>query len=396
MATTLNRGGLAAPSYNAAMRPPATRPVLPPARAGTRGFPSSHPGGGGGGGGMGGFGGGGGGGLLGGDGRPMMPGQQQQPGGAGAQGPNPSWDPENLLGAPTRGLITKSLVKQRAAKDKEFAKAVERVSSDEQKAAMLRRASREPPAAGDAPALVEFFLDTVAEDMEYEVARCRPLCTPGFFRELDAMLGQARFGGGGGGGGGALLDASSAADLAAAAAAPGFGEPDADRVAELETLRTYLEAAVEAVDAAVRATATAADRMRALLEAKDKRAAILALAEANQIDRALVDLLQTSADAAREAGQEGAAAFMEKVRGAVGKYLIAGAPAGMMPAVPAALQQPATGRDGAQAAPGGSGLLIAGGAGGGGGGGDSSSAAGQQQQQQQQAPSGGGGGGLIL
>ena len=34
--------------------------------------------------------------------------------------------------------------------------------------------------------------------------------------------------------------------------------PDEDRVAELETLRTYLEEAVEAVDRAVRATSTAA------------------------------------------------------------------------------------------------------------------------------------------
>lgn len=334
---TSNRGGLAAPSYTNTRI--SARSILPAARAGTRGFPSSHPAGGGGGfpGGGGGFpgmGGGGGGGLIGSDGRPM--GQPGMPPGGGA----PSWDPEGILGAPQRGLISKSLVKQRVARDKEFAKAVERVASDEQKAAMLRRTSRNPPEAGQHPELVEFFLDTPAEDMEFEVARCRPLCTQEFFRDLDAMLGEARFG-----------NAANQID----------GEPDEDRVAELETLRTYLEEAVEAIDAAVRATSTAADRMKQLLEAKDKRAAILALAEANEIDQALVDLLQTNADAAREAGQEAAATFMEKVKAAVSKYLITGAPvaggAAVMPAVPAALAENSAA---AAPAPGGSGLLIAG------------------------------------
>jgi hypothetical protein len=370
MATTMNRGGLAAPSYSAA-RIPSTRPILPPARAGTRGFPSSHPAGGGGGfpGMGGGFGGGGGSGLVGGDGRPMgQPGMP--PGGGGA----PSWDPENLLGAPARGLINKSLVKQRVARDKEFAKAVERVASDEQKAAMLRRTSRSPPEQGQHAELVEFFLDTPAEDMEFEVARCRPLCTADFFRDLDAMLGEARFG-----------NAGNAID----------GEPDEDRVAELETLRTYLEEAVEAIDAAVKATSTAADRMKQLLEAKDKRAAILALAEANQVDQALVDLLQTNADAAREAGQEAAAVFMEKVKAAVSKYLITGAPAGgaMMPAVPQALAEAAPAvPGGATPAPGGSGLLIAGANG-------SNVAASAAAKAPAAAPAGGGSGGgsgLIL
>jgi len=338
MATfTCNRGGLAAPSYAGA---PRARAHLPVTRAGTRGFPSSHPGGGGG---M-----GGGGGLVGGDGRPLG-GGGGGPGGAPNGGAPPSWDPENLLGAPTRGLISRSLVKQRVAQDKEFAKAVERVASDEQKVAMLRRTSRSPPAAGEHAELVEFLLDTPTEDMEFEVARCRPLCTPEFFRDLDAMLGQARFGTAGN----ALEDGVP---------------PDEDRVAELETLRTYLEEAVEAVDRAVRATSTAAERMRALLEAKDKRAAILALAEANQVDQALVDLLQSNADAAREAGQEAAAVFMEKVRAAVGKYLIGGASGGgaagggaIMPAVPAALAgASSSAAPAAAAAPGGSGLLIAG------------------------------------
>jgi hypothetical protein len=371
MPFTLNRGGLAAPSY----APATTRrhALIAPARAGTRGFPSSHPGGG--------FGGGGGGGLVGGDGRPMMPPGMGGPGGAPGQGGSPSWDPENLLGAPQRGLINKSLVKQRVARDKEFAKAVERVASDEQKAAMLRRASRTPPAAGEHAELVEFFLDTQADDMEFEVARCRPLCTADFFRDLDAMLGEARFG-----------NAGNAID----------GEPDEDRVAELETLRQYLEEAVEAIDRAVKATSTAADRMKTLLEAKDKKQAILALAEANLIDQALVDLLQTNADAARQAGQEQAAVFMEKVKQAVSKYLVTGPSGGagsaVMPAVPAALA--GGGGEAAAATP--SGLLVAGAKGttvvpiGGGGGGKGGGGGGGAPAANNGNGNGGGGSGLIL
>jgi hypothetical protein len=37
--------------------------------------------------------------------------------------------------------------------------------------------------------LVEFFLDTEAPEMEFEVARCRPRLTPDFFAHLDKRIG---------------------------------------------------------------------------------------------------------------------------------------------------------------------------------------------------------------
>ena len=37
--------------------------------------------------------------------------------------------------------------------------------------------------------LVEFFLDTEATEMEFEVARCRPRLTPDFFAHLDKRVG---------------------------------------------------------------------------------------------------------------------------------------------------------------------------------------------------------------
>jgi hypothetical protein len=38
-------------------------------------------------------------------------------------------------------------------------------------------------------ALVEFFLDTEAPEMDYEIARCRPRLTPEFFSYLDKQIG---------------------------------------------------------------------------------------------------------------------------------------------------------------------------------------------------------------
>jgi hypothetical protein len=102
-------------------------------------------------------------------------------------------------------------------------------------------------------------------------------------------------------------------------------KPDEDRLAELDTLRQYLEEGAEAVDKAVTATASAVDRMKKLLSAPDKKAMILAMAEANEIDQALLDLLQQNIDAARMAGQEEAAGFMEKVKTATAKFLVSAA-----------------------------------------------------------------------
>ncbi len=46
------------------------------------------------------------------------------------------------------------------------------------------------------------------------------------------------------------------------------------------------------------------------------------MAAANEIDQALVDLLQQNIDAAKAANQTAPAEFMEKVKVAVAKYLV--------------------------------------------------------------------------
>jgi uncharacterized coiled-coil protein SlyX len=128
----------------------------------------------------------------------------------------------------------------------------------------------------------------------------------------------------------ALVSAAGAAaeDSAAAAA------KSEERLAELELLRQYLEEAAEAVDKAVASTSTAVERMRKLLTSPDKKAMIIEMAEANEIDVPLMDLLQQNIDGAKAANQPDAAAFMEKVgvgRRAAACLAVLGWCAGVLP-----------------------------------------------------------------
>eukprot|EP00197_Chlamydomonas_leiostraca_P003004 CAMPEP_0202865636 /NCGR_PEP_ID=MMETSP1391-20130828/6269_1 /ASSEMBLY_ACC=CAM_ASM_000867 /TAXON_ID=1034604 /ORGANISM="Chlamydomonas leiostraca, Strain SAG 11-49" /LENGTH=331 /DNA_ID=CAMNT_0049545499 /DNA_START=9 /DNA_END=1004 /DNA_ORIENTATION=- len=232
------------------------------------------------------------------------------PGGGGGGMPEVNHDPEGMFkGVPVQeGLIQRRMMQKQIEVDKEFAKAMKEASNELRKEALLRRETRRAPETDEE--LVEYFLNTLAEDMEYEVARYRPRLTPTFFKYLDGVLGAERF-----------SDAR-----------------DEDKLAELDLLRKYLGEASEAVDKCVQATASAADRMKKLLTAKDKKAMILDMAAANEIDQPLMDLLQQNIDAAKAAEQEDAAKFMEKVKTACGKYLItAAAPVTAMPAAPPVL-----------------------------------------------------------
>ena len=98
--------------------------------------------------------------------------------------------------------------------------------------------------------------------------------------------------------------------------------PDEERLAELEGLREFLTAAVAAVDEATRAVAAAPARLKKLLTSSDKKATLLEMAGAGEIDAALMDLLEQNIAGAEAAGQTEVAEFMNKVRQAVGKYLI--------------------------------------------------------------------------
>jgi hypothetical protein len=75
-------------------------------------------------------------------------------------------DPENLYkGIPeATGIIERRLMKQRMKTDEKFAAAVSLAKDEDAKKLLLRRESRTPPQ--DHVELVEYFLNTPAEDME--------------------------------------------------------------------------------------------------------------------------------------------------------------------------------------------------------------------------------------
>ena len=204
----------------------------------------------------------------------------------------PFQDPEGILAAPVGGHIQRRTFQKQVAESEEMQERVEAERAKAREELMAKRAARVPPA--DARGLVEYFLVTETEELEYEVARTRPALTEDFFKELDAEVGTARF----------------------------ATVPNEDRVAELEMLRDFLKGAVEAFDAQAAALAAPAARMRKLLTAKDKRATLLEMAGANEVDKELIALLDQNAKAAKDAGQEEAAEFLGKVRDAARKFLI--------------------------------------------------------------------------
>lgn len=204
-----------------------------------------------------------------------------------------SWDPEGLFkSGPQEGLINRKIFMQQAAGDKDFEAKMAQFAEKERLDLQKKREARKVPEVMED--LVEYFLDTEAPEMEFEIARCRPMVTPDFFAYLDKRIGLERF----------------------------STVPDEERLSELETLRDYLKAAVEAVDTAAASLAAPQERLKKLLEAKDKKAVLLEMAAANEIDRSMIDLLDQNIEGATAAKQEQAAEFMRKVKQAALRYLV--------------------------------------------------------------------------
>ncbi|CAI5473636.1 unnamed protein product [Closterium sp. Yama58-4] len=205
------------------------------------------------------------------------------------------WDPEGILAPPQPGHIARRKAQHQMVDEE--AERAKREAAAKQEAARRReaRASRVVPDTDEG--LIEFFLSTEVPDMEAEIARCRPRLTPAFFTALRTAMGQLRF-----------------------AARP--SADDADKLAELEALETVLQEGIAAYDALEKAMTGAKERLQRLLSAKDKRAELLAMAASNELDRDLLALLDENIAAATAANQKEAVEFMEKVRGAMVKYMV--------------------------------------------------------------------------
>eukprot|EP00210_Caulerpa_lentillifera_P002096 g2011.t1 len=201
-----------------------------------------------------------------------------------------SWDPEGLLGRAETGHIARRQMQKMIETDKEFATKVEEAKTEMQKETLARREARIEPK--DLEGFVEYFLNTDMKDMQYEVTKWRPRLTDEFFAILDKTIGDERF----------------------------SAEPDEDKLAELDSLRAYLEEAIKVIDNAVSGSTTAVERFKKLMTAKDKKSMILEMVAANEIDQLLIDLIDHNIEQARESNEEQKAEFMQKLRNACKRY----------------------------------------------------------------------------
>ena len=77
---------------------------------------------------------------------------------------------------------------QRSVEDQDSKAAMESFMSAHKAEVQKRRESREVP--DDPHDLVEYFLDTEAPDISFEVARCRPKLNDNFFAVLNKLVGE--------------------------------------------------------------------------------------------------------------------------------------------------------------------------------------------------------------
>ncbi|KAF5734879.1 hypothetical protein HS088_TW15G00375 [Tripterygium wilfordii] len=205
-----------------------------------------------------------------------------------------NWDPEGLYGPPQTGHLARIEFKRRLERDAEAREAFERQLREEKERRQALRQSRVIP---DTPAeLIEYFLDTEAQEIEYEIARMRPRLNQEFFSHLQFELGQLRFA------------VSKTQDME-------------DRLIELEALQKAFLEGTEAYDKMQSELVTAKKSLTKVLSSKDVKATLLEMVESNELNRSLLALLDENIANAHQGNQKQAAAFMEKVRAAILKYI---------------------------------------------------------------------------
>ncbi|KAL6979698.1 hypothetical protein U1Q18_021354 [Sarracenia purpurea var. burkii] len=204
------------------------------------------------------------------------------------------WDPEGLLGPPQTGHLARREFQRRLERDAEAREAFERQVREEKE---RRQALRQSRIAPDTPAeLIEYFLDTEAQEIEFEIARLRIRLNDEFFSHLQFELGQLRFA------------VSKTQDVE-------------DRLFELEALQKALLEGTEAYDKMQADLIKAKETLTKILTSRDVKATLLEMVEKNDLNRSLLALLDENIANAQKGDQKQAAAFMEKLRGAVLKYM---------------------------------------------------------------------------
>ncbi|KAH9777414.1 Dimethylallyl adenosine tRNA methylthiotransferase [Citrus sinensis] len=189
---------------------------------------------------------------------------------------SPYQDPEGILGSAQTGHIARLEFKRRLEKDAEAREAFEQHVRDEAERRRARRQSRVLP--DTAEEMIEYFLDTEAQELEFEIARLRPRLNQEFFSHLKFELGQLRFA------------VSKTQDME-------------DRLIELEALQKALLEGTEAYDNMQADLITARKSLTKILTSKDVKATLLELVEQNKINRSLLTLLDENIANAQKSDQ---------------------------------------------------------------------------------------------
>ncbi|XP_057521001.1 uncharacterized protein LOC130801223 [Amaranthus tricolor] len=205
------------------------------------------------------------------------------------------WDPEGLFKTPPQtGHIARLEFKKRIEKDSEAKEAYERHLREEKDRREAIRQSRVIPDTDTE--LIEYFLDTEAQEIEFEIARLRPRLNEGFFKQLQSELGQLRF-------------------------AMAKTEEMEDRIFELETLQKALLEGTEAYDKLQNDLVKAKQSLAKIFTSKDVNVTLLEMVEQNELNMSLVTLLDENIASAHRSNQKQAAEYMEKLRTSVVKYV---------------------------------------------------------------------------
>uniref|UniRef100_A0A2P2L197 Uncharacterized protein LOC105645975 isoform X2 n=1 Tax=Rhizophora mucronata TaxID=61149 RepID=A0A2P2L197_RHIMU len=174
------------------------------------------------------------------------------------------WDPEGMFGPPQTGHIARLEFRRRLERDAEAREAFEQKVREEKERCRALRQSRIIP---DTPAeLIEYFLDTEAQEIEFEISRLRPRLNDELFAQLRFELGQLRF------------SVSKTEDME-------------DRLIELEALQKALQEGTEAYDKMQMELVAAKKSLTKILTSKDVKATLLEMVELNQLNRSLLTLL---------------------------------------------------------------------------------------------------------
>lgn len=205
-----------------------------------------------------------------------------------------NWDPEGILGPPKTGLIARQEFKRRMERDADAREEFENHMIQEKARRQSLRESRVAPVS--LTGLVEYFLDTEAQEIEFEIGRLRTRLNEEFFSHLKLEIGQIRF-------------------------AVAKTEDMEDRLVELEALQKALKEGIEAYDKMQIELLKANGSLKKILSSKDVKATLLEMVELNELNRPLLALLDENIASANRSNQKEAAEFMEKLRGAMLKYM---------------------------------------------------------------------------